>query len=67
MKKYYTTSAELVNKVMLLNSNGVIAWFRECLEIADKNNNPAIADFAREVSHLWCEINDGKQVEIVQI
>ncbi len=67
MKKYYTTSADIVKDVMTLNQLGVIAWAHECFMIAQKQDNPSIANFAREVAHLWCEVNSGEQVEIVQI
>ena len=67
MTIYKTTSAELVNNVLGMSEIGMLAWFRECLNVATEKNKPAIADFAREIAHLYCDVKNGKQVKVVQL
>lgn len=67
-KIYNTTSPELAKQVLALPTfNALLAWYRQALDIASQKNNETIADFARELSHLWCEQNNGVSIQIVGV
>lgn len=63
---YYTNSPELANNILSMPTvEMMLAWYRECLNVAQKTKRESLADAARELAHLWCEQNSGVKIIVV--